>query len=42
MWYYYSLAMKYVAHLDRQAWFFVLLGVVIIGAFCMRGLGIRK
>jgi len=42
MWHYYNLAMKYVAHLDRQSWFFILLGVVVIGAFCMRGFGIRR
>ena len=37
MWYYYSLAMRQVAHLDRQSWFFVLMAVVIVGeAFACR------
>jgi hypothetical protein len=35
-------AVHFVYGLDRQAWLVVLCGVVIIGAFCLRGFGSRS
>ena len=35
-------AVNFVYHLDRQEWLLVLCGVVIIGAFCLRGFGSRS
>jgi hypothetical protein len=34
--------LHFIYGLDRQTWFFVLCGVVIIGAFCLRGFGSRS
>jgi hypothetical protein len=35
-------ALHFIYGLDRQAWLLVLCGVVIIGAFCLRGFGSRS
>jgi len=34
--------MQAVSHFGPQEWLFTLLGVVVIGAFFMRGFGSRK
>ena len=33
---------NWVFRLDRQGWFLVLCGVLVIGALCLRGNGSRK
>lgn len=42
MWQAYHKAVLTVNHFGMQEWFFVLVGVVIFGAFCMRGFGSRS
>ncbi len=42
MWYYLHLLMKWATRLDSDQWFWVLIGVTVIGALCMRGFGSRK
>jgi hypothetical protein len=32
---------KHMGTLDRQQWFFVFVGVVVLGFLCMRGFGSR-
>ena len=34
--------MRFIEHLDAQQWLLLLLGVVLIGLFCMRGFGSRS
>ena len=34
--------LHFIYEMDRQEWFVVLCGVVIIGAFCLRGFGSRS
>ena len=34
--------MHLIDGMDRQAWFVVLCGVVIVGGFCLRGFGSRS
>jgi hypothetical protein len=34
--------LHFIYGMDRQAWFVVLCGVVIIGTFCLRGFGSRS
>ncbi len=38
----YNMMLQFVDGLGRQEWFYVLIGVVVIGAFCMRGFGSRS
>lgn len=33
---------RYVERMDVQQWFFLLLVVVVLGAFCLRGFGSRS
>ena len=39
---YWDQLMHWVNGLDRQSWFLVLCGVLVVGALCLRGFGSRK
>ena len=38
----YREAMRFVNHLDMQQWLMLLLGVIVLGFFCLRGFGSRS
>ena len=38
---YYDQALHWIYRLDRQAWFLILCGVLLLGALCLRGFGSR-
>jgi len=46
MWDYVSKTIRWALHathgLDRSQWFLVLLGVLLLGFFCLRGFGSRS
>jgi hypothetical protein len=42
MWYVYNKVSAWANELSSQQWFWVLIGVTVIGAFCMRGFGSRS
>jgi len=42
MWHYFNVAMNWINQIDRLEWFFILLGVLAIGTFCLRGFGSRS
>lgn len=42
MWQYVTSGMHYMAHLKREEWAVVLVIVMLLGWFCMRGFGSRS
>jgi len=38
---FYHQALRIIERMTMQHWFFVLIGVVLVGLFCMRGFGSR-
>jgi hypothetical protein len=38
---YYDLALRQLNHMGTTEWFVVLLAVLVVGIFCMRGFGSR-
>ena len=38
----YREVMRQINHMDAQGWLFVLIGVVFVGFFCLRGFGSRS
>ena len=42
MWETYRTAFKWINTLDKQDWLMVLVAVVVIGFFCLRGFGSRS
>lgn len=40
--YWYNEAIRLINRLDTQQWMLVLIGVVIVGVFCLRGFGSRS
>jgi hypothetical protein len=42
MWEAFSRAMRWFETLDRQDWFLLLCGAVVLGFFCLRGFGSRS
>jgi len=42
MWRYYDKLMLWLDTLNQTEWFLLLLGVLILGAMCLRGFGSRK
>lgn len=42
MWDAYRTASRWMNGLDKQEWLMVLVGVVVIGFFCLRGFGSRS
>jgi hypothetical protein len=38
----YNQTMQWASELSMRQWFFVLIGAVLIGLFCMRGFGSRS
>lgn len=39
---FYREVMRFIQHMDTQEWVLALIGVVIVGLFCMRGFGSRS
>ena len=39
---FYREVMRFIERMDAQDWLLALLGVVVIGLFCMRGFGSRS
>ena len=35
-------ALRYLERLDTQGWVLLLLGVIVVGFFCLRGFGSRS
>ena len=42
MWRYYDNLMAWLDTLNETEWFILLVGVLLIGALCLRGFGSRK
>jgi len=42
MWHYFNIVMTWINHIDRTQWFFILLAVLISGAYFLRGFGSRS
>jgi len=42
MWHYYYSTMSYINGIGRTEWFYILIGAMVVGGFCMRGYGSRK
>jgi hypothetical protein len=42
MWHYFNVSMNWINQIDRQQWFFILLAVLVMGAFWLRGFGSRS
>jgi hypothetical protein len=42
MWSYYDSLLMWLDTLEQTEWFILLVGVLIVGALCLRGFGSRK
>lgn len=42
MWYYIHQVQQAAGHLNKQAWFLVLVATVVVGMICLRGFGSRS